>query len=158
MNIFVLDADPVQAAKDQCDKHIVKMVTESAQILSTVLAKREVIVGPKATHHNHPCVIWAGETRLNYIWLALHFSGQLVEYTARYKRIHAYTHLVHAYDHFNALIPEGPLTPFAQAMPEQYRQEDAVEAYRAYYKGEKARFAEWRYSKRPDWWDLPQLR
>ena len=35
MNIFVLDRDPVIAAQLQCDKHVVKMIVESAQMLST---------------------------------------------------------------------------------------------------------------------------
>ena len=38
MNIFVLDENPVIAAKMACDKHIVKMILESAQMLCT--AKR----------------------------------------------------------------------------------------------------------------------
>ena len=35
MNIFVLDRDPIQAAKYMCDKHVVKMILESCQLLST---------------------------------------------------------------------------------------------------------------------------
>ena len=35
MNIFVLDQDTTQAAQLQCDKHVVKMIVESAQMLST---------------------------------------------------------------------------------------------------------------------------
>lgn len=35
MNIFVLDQDPVIAAQLQCDKHVVKMIVESAQMLCT---------------------------------------------------------------------------------------------------------------------------
>jgi putative sterol carrier protein len=51
-------------------------------------------------------------------------------------------------------IPEGDLTPFAQCMPDEYKVEgDAVAAYRAYYKGEKARFAKWaRGRTAPYWW------
>ena len=36
MNVFVLDDDPVVAAQLQCDKHVVKMIVESAQMLSTI--------------------------------------------------------------------------------------------------------------------------
>ena len=35
MNIFYLDRDPVIAAQMMCDKHVVKMILESAQMLST---------------------------------------------------------------------------------------------------------------------------
>lgn len=51
-------------------------------------------------------------------------------------------------------IPKGKLTPFAQAMPEQYQHENPVVAYRTYYLNEKARFAAWNYSEEPEWWTL----
>ena len=35
MNIFYLHEDPIQNAKWHVDKHVVKMVTEYAQLLST---------------------------------------------------------------------------------------------------------------------------
>ena len=38
MNIFYLDKNPNTAAKMMCDKHIIKMILESAQMLCT--AKR----------------------------------------------------------------------------------------------------------------------
>lgn len=50
------------------------------------------------------------------------------------------------------LIPDGPLTPFAQAMPDQYKDADAVKAYRAYYIGEKKAFAKWKAGNTPKWW------
>jgi hypothetical protein len=50
------------------------------------------------------------------------------------------------------LIPDGPLTPFAQAMPDQYKDADAVKAYRAYYIGEKKAFAKWKAGNTPQWW------
>jgi hypothetical protein len=37
MNIFVLDLDPRRCARYHCDFHVGKMITETAQILSTVL-------------------------------------------------------------------------------------------------------------------------
>lgn len=36
MNIFVLSEGPVEAARMQCDKHVVKMIVETAQMLCTV--------------------------------------------------------------------------------------------------------------------------
>jgi hypothetical protein len=49
-------------------------------------------------------------------------------------------------------INKGGLTEFAQAMPDAYKHEDVVAAYRAYYLGEKARFAKWRTGNIPNWW------
>ena len=67
MNIFVVDIDPSKAAQSLCDKHVVKMVLETAQILSTISG------GPyRPTHANHPCVLWAGATKRNYLWLVEH--------------------------------------------------------------------------------------
>lgn len=58
MNIFRLDNDPISAAIYQCDKHVVKMCLETAQLLSTthrVLDGEEASpVLYKATHKNHP--------------------------------------------------------------------------------------------------------
>jgi hypothetical protein len=51
-------------------------------------------------------------------------------------------------------LPKGKLTNFVQAMPEQYKNENAVVAYREYYLNEKARFAKWAYSETPDWFIL----
>ena len=59
MNIFVLDYDPELAAQMQCDKHVVKMVLESTQMLHTINAKHELPYTYKPTHMNHPCVKWA---------------------------------------------------------------------------------------------------
>lgn len=39
MNIFALDKCPKISAKYHCDKHVVKMIIESAQMISTVFDK-----------------------------------------------------------------------------------------------------------------------
>lgn len=162
MNIFVLDKDPQRAAHYHNDKHVVKMIMESAQILCTVhhklggdLAVKLVPAILKPTHANHPVVIWAGQSHANYTWLheLMKYLGQ--EYRQRYNGQHAYTHTL-----WNQLLKrpmsmEGKtLTPFAQCMPEQYRQPtNVVEAYRDYYFFEKQHIASWRQpSSVPDWW------
>ena len=35
MNIFALSSDPFESAQMMCDKHVVKMIIETAQLLST---------------------------------------------------------------------------------------------------------------------------
>lgn len=75
MNIFVLSLDPFEAASMQCDKHVVKMVLETAQILSTVKTLLNEEGAPyKPTHVNHPCVTWAKITE-NRRWLTWHLKG-----------------------------------------------------------------------------------
>lgn len=140
MNIFYLDPDPVIAARMQCDKHIVKMTLETAQILSTVLG------GPyKPTHKHHPSVLWAAKQPY---WTYQHFLGLLDEYKFRYGREHKCTECVFVIPH----LSYGPWTDPPQCMPVNYHRADTVQAYRAYYRGDKARFAKWQRGRdAPDW-------
>lgn len=144
MNIFILDSDPVKAAQYLCDKHIVKMCLETAQILSTING------GPyKPTHANHPCTIWARESTGNYRWLVKHGLAIADEYTFRYGKEHKSAEVIFGTSGF---IPNHnyDLTPFAQAMPEEYRNEDAVKAYRDYYMS-KRDFCDWTKRDYPEW-------
>jgi hypothetical protein len=171
MNIFVLDNDAATSAQMMCDKHVVKMILESCQLLSTahhvldgeplevntgkrkykthICTKKNIC---KATMVNHPCTIWARETKSNYLWLWRHAYALCKEYTSRYNKVHAMEHML-----LNELyeppvnISKGKLTSFAQAMPDQYKDNNAVVAYRKYYLGEKTRFAKWSYSETPEW-------
>jgi len=162
MNIFFLDWCPVKAAQYQCDKHVVKMVLESAQLLSTVY---HVVQPPscpirnqvyKATHVNHPCSKWARESGANFDWLARHGIALCEEYTFRYGKIHKCENLIRLMyfmqPGFDIILNEEISSP-AQAMPLQYKRYNPVEAYRAYYIGEKAKFAKWvKGREAPDWW------
>lgn len=181
MNIFVLDQDPVKAAQDHCDKHCVKMILELSQMLCTshYICGLQAMGKPahtfprlkdakqyfldnapaswipryKMTHVNHPCNVWVRETRDNYDWALAHTLGLLEEYTQRYGRRHK-SHDV--YDWLAQNAPQGlqysAQTPFAQAMPDQYKDPDPVKAYRTYYVNDKSDFAKWAHSKTPSWW------
>lgn len=154
MNIFVLELNPYLAAKYHCDKHVVKMIVETAQILSSVhyaYSSPHTSEIYKKTHYNHPCCIWARKTRQNYLWTLNLLKGLFLEYTKRYKKIHKTERLLKYLE--DCPIKNGKLTSFAQAMPEQYRSSNVVEAYRNYYKGEKSKFAKWNYSEAPEWWN-----
>jgi len=155
MNIFVLDNDPFLAAQYHCDKHVVKMIVESFQILSFAhhhynTKYKDVVY--KKTHANHPCCQWVIQSYDNYKWLYQLAFFLLKEYTYRYNKIHKSQEKLQ-YIYYNP-CPEGALTPFAQAMPEQYRDENTVQAYRNYYIGEKIRFAKWRLGNIPKWFVL----
>lgn len=160
MNIFVLHENPRIAAHMMCDKHVVKMIVEGCQMLSTNhrMSGSHVVYAPvnlyKQSFQNHPCTIWARQTTDNYFWLADHTHELSLEYTRRYNKIH----LAHAMTewfrfHVPLQVTEGHLTPFAQAMPEEFKVSgDAVAAYRKYYIGAKSRFAKWKFTKTPDWY------
>lgn len=136
----------------QCDKHVVKMILESGQMLC---AAHEPGTAPwKRTHYHHPCTVWTRTTSSNYMWLAEHGLELCAEYTRRYGRRHKSEDVVRwCADNVPPSVPVGPLTPFAVAIKDpKYHTGDAVSSYRAYYAGDKVRFARWKHSRPPDWW------
>jgi len=153
MNIFVLDEDPVVAAQYHCDKHVVKMILESAQIACSALHLHGIATTYKPTHLKHPCVLWASAGRINMEWLLMLGFELGVEHSNRYPRSKPHKSLnviLECASHLST-IPPGS-TPFVQAMPEQYQQADAVQAYREYYRKDKKRLATWSLpSKVPEW-------
>ncbi len=163
MNIFVLDEDPVLAAEYHNDRHVCKMILETAQLLCTAhvqtdgerTAQRrigDVILRP--THVNHPCARWARECKLNYEWLWRLGCALLDEYAARYGRDHNFEPLFSRLRQTPMLIEHLSVrTPWPQCMPPQYQGPDAVQAYRRYYVAEKRHLASWRPPATiPDWW------
>ena len=152
MNIFVLDKDPVTAAQYLCDKHIVKMCLETAQLLSSAVIMSGGTAPYKLTHKNHPCSVWARKTQSNYKWLYQHGTAIGSEYSWRYGKIHKSSLVIESLSDGYKLLPEGELTPFAVAMPDEYRKEDVVESYRQYYLVAKERIAQWNHSDPPHWW------
>lgn len=152
MNIFVLDYNPRLAAEYHCDRHVLKMVLETAQLLSTAHEHygtwQEGMYKP--THKNHPCSIWVRESRDNYIWTLNLGLWLLYEYEKRYKKIHKTSQVMELLRTPPKKLHYSRLTRFAQAMPEEYQREDAVEAYRTYYMLDKAPICTWK-TKIP-WW------
>jgi len=152
VNIFVLSTDPEEAARMQCDKHCLKMILESGQMLC---AAHEPNTAPwKRTHYNHPCTVWTRASTENYKWLATHGLVLCDEYTKRYGKVHAAEEvLVWCAENIPVNVPVGPLTPFVVSIKDpKYHLGDPVSSYRAYYKGDKVRFARWRYCDPPSWW------
>jgi hypothetical protein len=114
MNIFVTDINPSISARNLDDKRVVKMVLESAQMLSTALRYHGVESAPyKSTHLNHPCNVWSRESRANYEWLLKHFIALCGEYTNRYGKIHKCAQYIRVFSDGADNIPAGSLTPFA---------------------------------------------
>ena len=159
MNIFYLDTDPRQSAKMQCDKHCVKMILESAQMLSTA---HRVLDGDeyadkmglyKLAHKNHPSTVWVRTSSENYRWLWKHYDALMQEYTYRYGKTHATSRLRDALFKPPANIVHGvPVTDPPMCMPDKYKSDCTVTAYREYYKGDKVSFAKWKHTQAPQWW------
>ena len=152
MNIFVLHESQKISAEHHCDKHVVKMILEYAQLLSTAHHKHEskyCDVVYKATHINHPCNIWVRATSSNYDWLYSLFVYLCKEYTHRYNKIHKTSRLIPYLQHNP--VPHGDFLPIPQAMPDEYKCDDVVEAYRKYYIKEKYNIAKWTKRDIPYW-------
>ena len=182
MNIFGLHTAPVMAARMHGDKHVPKMCVEAAQMMASALRRHgatdEQMPLTKAGrpylggYKNHPCTVWAGDSRDNFMWLARHAQRLLREYMQRFDRIHACHGPIEIMSTMDYIIPEGELTPFALAMPDEYRPKhstttlpidrdryivthaagnDGVQAYRRYYHSKQ--FAKWEKGRpAPDWW------
>ena len=183
MNIFVLDLCPVKAAQMQCDKHIVKMILESGQMLSTV---HRVLDGSvcrmpsksgktmvkhwqlpdfrdealyKAVHVGHPCTVWTMESSENYDWHYSHFQALSLEFENRYGKSHkSWTDLQDVLFLRPTNIPKIGLTPFKLAMgaaPECNNPEDPVGSYRAFYITKQDRFSmTWSKREAPKWFEF----
>ena len=158
MNIFILDKDPKIAAQMHCDKHVPKMILETAQMMSTahhIYNTPESALVYKKAHVNHPCTIWIRESVANYEWAWHLFNNLNLEFVLRRNKMHeSWLKLGSILGTVPIGMPSKGLTPFAQAMPDEFKRADAVEAYRAYYKGAKSAFAKWEWpnAKQPQWW------
>jgi len=157
MNLFVLHVHPVTAARMACDQHVVKMPTETAQMLSTVVRSQGLDVGYKPSHTGHPATKWVGASRGNFEWALAHGFALCDEYTLRFLGVHAARQVLHA---VKVRAPELVFTqvrrtPFVQTMPEAYRGPDAVAAYRTFYLKDKSAFARWAHHRKPPAWWAP---
>jgi hypothetical protein len=153
MNIFVLDENPKTAAWMQCDRHSVKMVLETAQMLCTVLHSLGCSVPYRPTHGSHPCTKWVASSQEAFNWTVCHGLALCETYTARYGKIHASEKIIIESKKHYLMLPNISIRPFVQCMPEQYQvPTDPVLAYRKFYVGEKASFARWSPpASTPDW-------
>lgn len=151
MNIFVLSKNIKKCAKYHSDKHVVKMILEYSQILSTVCRLKGADAGYKKTHTRHPCVIWAGESKSNWLWLKELNYALHEEYKYRYGKDKTHKSYVVSEELPVPELPKLGITTFAQAMPEQYRNNNVVKAYRDYYINEKHEIAFWTKRTKPYW-------
>lgn len=143
MNIFFLSLDPREAAQLHCDKHVIKMIIESAQMLySAHWALKSSLPSNayKQTHINHPCSKWVSESLDNYLWLCELAKELCNEYRFRYGQTKVHKTEAHI-DWLIANYPDGILnggfTNPAQAMPDEYKDEDVVVAYKRFYRESK---------------------
>lgn len=128
MNIFVVSEDPVRNARVLDNKRVVKMVLETAQLLSNYVHHIGEFTPYKKTHWNHPCSVWVRESHANYRWLCIYFSELCKEYTRRYGRIHKCSELLTLFfSHFDR-EPVTDMTPFKNCT--DFKHMSTFKAYR----------------------------
>ena len=180
MNIFYLDRDPKTCAEMHLDKHVVKMILEYAQLLSTA---HRVLDGKvytaktaagrnidrylledsslesllfKASHIKHPSAIWCRANVQNYMWLAELLEWTCVEYTHRYGKVHSVEQsglMQTLKNNFPRNLPIGPFTEPTPAMPDDCKiMNDSLASYHKYYNEKKTHFARWTKRPAPEWY------
>ena len=165
MNIFFLDWNVKKCAEYHCDKHVVKMILETAQLLcgahhmthqvptkyppSTVQVTDQVPY--KLSHKNHPCAIWTRDSLSNYLYLCDLGLELCKEYTYRYGKRHKSQEVIEWCLSNKPNITDKGFTLPPKAMPDEYKVVDVVESYRNYYNGAKKDFAKWKNREIPEW-------
>ena len=180
MNIFELHEDPIQCSIMHCDKHVVKMPTEYAQMLSTAhrLIDGEMYIGKSKTgrnvkrwklnddrenniflaaHTKHPDTVWVMETKSNYMKLFNLYKALLEEYTYRYGKIHGSSKPMKWLQRPPNNIKDSGLTSLPHCMPEYCKTNNVISAYKNYYIKEKVRFATWKNRSVPLWFQKKEI-
>jgi hypothetical protein len=152
MNIFFLSRKTRQCARWHCDKHVVKMILESTQLLYTahhehggthmIQVSAPVCAstgnrGYRSTHKNHPSALWTRASLAHYYWLISLAKDLVLEHEFRFapKKPHA------CLEHLEWLEQNPPpdleetrwIRDPTPAMPDEYKSEDVLESYRKYY-------------------------
>ena len=152
INIFVLDREPKRSAMYHKDKHVNKMILESAQMLCTAHHVYGNDAPYKKTHVNHPCTKWARESIENYNWLLGLAENLIQEYDHRWgNKVHATTQVVAWLRNNKPNLPSKGVTERPMAMDDEYKTNSIVRAYRNYYIGEKVDEASWTNRPKPSW-------
>ena len=184
MNIFVLSFDPKEASEQHCDKHVIKMILETTQLLyhcwaflnednwrqfiEMELSLNPTLIGMKKAgqkvnlnsyksgkgHMNHPCSKWVRQSTENYKWLCelgLHLCEEKMNRWPNNKHHSCLGHLEVLSKNIPQKLPSIPLTRFALAMPEEYKQESVTDSYHTYYNMDKQNILKWTNRKKPYW-------
>lgn len=162
MNLFILDKNPILSATYHVDKHVVKMPTETAQMLSFAYHLTteqpdipEFIMEFSKTHSKHPCSIWMRESIDNFLFSAQLGLALYEEYQYRYNQPDKHIRAKKIFEYCLLKPPTLPslgLTPYALAMDKSFIcSADAIENYRYYYRIGKSHIHAWKNRDKPYW-------
>lgn len=142
MNIFYLHHDPKKCAQYHLNRHVVKMILETCQLLCTALWMCGLEAPMKKTHHNHPSAVWARASKANFLWLQQLGLELCYEYTFRYGKIHKCQKIIKSLKVPDSLA-DTRFTQPTQAMPDEYKRSNSILAYRMYYAYGKTHLHNW---------------
>lgn len=151
MNLFFLEYDFDLIAKSHCDRHVVKIILEATQMLSTASHECGCPQGYLPTHRNHPMTKWVGRSLSNWFWTYEYALSLCEEYKYRYGRTHKTYYTLMSLQ--IPKIDDIGLTSAPQCVPNFYKSDDLIKTYRNYYIGEKARFCTWKKRDIPEWFN-----
>lgn len=162
MNIFAVSQCQKESARSLCDQHVVKMATETAQILSDALRLLYLEAPYKSFNPKHPSPQWASEKKSNFLWTYFHGIELCEEYSRRYGgKIHAARKQIDSAYESARSDPDFELyrkifnhtkVSLIYVGPEEYRTDSVTESYRKFYNLDKSSFARWLHSEKPSWY------
>jgi hypothetical protein len=154
MNIFYINPDPITAAQELADDHIRKMQIESAQMCCTAHWETGGTAPYKRAHKNHPSTIWTRQSIQHYRWLVKHGLEICSEFEKRYGKVHATKQVLLWCQDNEPSLPNNEFTEPPQCMPEEFRKENTVEAYKNFYINDKVKVKKLDWKKlnnKPEW-------
>jgi hypothetical protein len=161
MNIFVLDSEVKNIPKYLVDKHINAQIKEGAQMLSVPFWNYRQDLGQyfydrnyiyKVSHRHHPCTKWVCRSLENWLWLK-----ELVVETHKERlfrlpgRPNHKSYVLVKNMPIPKFLPSLGITTFPQAMPDEFKHENVVTAYRQYYRVGKSHLHSWKKRGAPEW-------
>lgn len=150
MNIFYLDRNIELCARYHVDSHVVKMILESTQMLCTVVNECGGESPYRSVHQKHPCTLWVGKSKSNFLWLQDLVHELNEEFRYRFSgRSHQCYDIAMNLD-LPSDFPDLGVTARPQCVPDSYKRDDPIDAYRLYYALSKSHIHKWTGRKEPD--------
>ena len=159
MNLCVLHENSRIAAQMLCDSHLRKMCTETAQILTGVLLRRNITPPegmPKPQNINHPVIVAAAETSAGLDWVLNYNYDLHIEYMKRFSKEHACRKWMLEYINILWNKSDGECIYLAKCCGDlDVKDLDIVSAYKKYYVEVKKPQLEakklWKFTNQKDW-------
>lgn len=150
MNIFFTSVCPKESAQNLCQRHIIKMILESAQMLST--AHREcgtsvpLTLLYKSTHKNHPSSVWVRKSVHHYFWLYSHFCSLCDLYTSNTGKVHKTDTKLREVLAIHPSVLPLPFRLPPMCMPDEFKSDNVCKSYQTYLTN---KYQEWQTRDKP---------